>query len=163
MWEYTEQLGALIGERLSDGLSLKEIAQMEGMPSKLAMTRWAMDETHPFHQVYHTALKVWAHGFIHETLEIADQAVDRDSAAAATLKVRTRENYMKRLVKEIFGDEKQAGPTGPPVQIVIGTGFTDPYEQYKRDKEQQARERSREAEGPGTTEGATEGPGGSDW
>ncbi|MBM7406915.1 MULTISPECIES: hypothetical protein [Sphingomonas] len=110
----------LICERLIEGESLRAICRDASMPSKSTVARWlAADEA--FQELYARARELQAEALADEILEIADKAHDRDSAAAARVKVDVRKWLASKLAPKKYGDAtllKHADADGAPMSAL---------------------------------------------
>ncbi|WP_431290413.1 terminase small subunit protein [Burkholderia cepacia] len=70
---FTQELADTICEHLASGLSLRQIEEIEGMPSKTTILRWLGDDRFTsFRDQYARARDMQAEGMADEILEIAD-------------------------------------------------------------------------------------------
>lgn len=127
---YTEGVGTVICERIAAGESLKAICREEGMPSHVAVLRWAL--TIPeFRNQYTIAREMQAEILADELLEIADDGRNdwmekQDQNGAVTgwrengeamrrsqLRIETRKWVAAKLLPKRWGDKTSTEITGP--------------------------------------------------
>ncbi|WP_186194461.1 terminase small subunit protein [Burkholderia gladioli] len=71
--KFTKALAETICEHLASGLSLRQIEEIEGMPTKTTILRWLGDDRYTeFRDQYARARDMQAEGMADEILEIAD-------------------------------------------------------------------------------------------
>ncbi|WP_070105598.1 hypothetical protein [Burkholderia plantarii] len=71
--KFTKALAETICEHLTSGLSLRQIEEIEGMPTKTTILRWLGDDRYAeFRDQYARARDMQAEGMADEILEIAD-------------------------------------------------------------------------------------------
>lgn len=124
---YTKRLGSEICRRLAEGLSLRRICEQPGMPALRTVMGWLFEEQHPdFSQQYARAREAQAEVLADEIIDVADEAVDRDSAAAAKVKVDARKWAASKLQPKKYGDRvaheltgKNNGPIETSVVVVM--------------------------------------------
>lgn len=95
---------AEILERLAHGEALTSILEEDGMPSYPEVMKWRRADSE-FEKDFVDAREDQAEFFGDECLTIADEAVDRDSAAAARVKIEVRKMRMAQLKARAFGDK----------------------------------------------------------
>jgi hypothetical protein len=127
---YTPELAATICERIASGESLKGICREEGMPSHVAVLRWAL--TIPeFRNLYTQAREMQAEILADELLEIADDGRNdwmekhdqngqmigwRENGEAmrrSQLRIETRKWVAAKLMPKRWGDKNTTELTGP--------------------------------------------------
>lgn len=104
---YTEKIGAEICTRVAFGQSLRFICSLEHMPTYWTLSQWlygnVSEETEhgryiqAFRQAYVAAQHAQMEMLGDEMIGIADEAHDRDSAAAAAIQLKAREFKLERL------------------------------------------------------------------
>jgi hypothetical protein len=101
---YTEELGADICKRIMDGESLRQICDGNDMPNRSTVHDWlAKDESFADH--YARAREVQADTYADDITAIADEAKDRDTAAAAKVRVDARKWVASKLRPKRYGDK----------------------------------------------------------
>jgi hypothetical protein len=95
---------AEILDRLAHGESLVSILDEDGMPGYPEVMRWRRADS-VFEKNFVEAREDQAEFFGDECLTIADSACDRDSAAAARVKIEVRRMRMAQLKARAFGEK----------------------------------------------------------
>jgi len=90
--DYTKELGEAVCSLISEGWSLRRVCMLDEMPSKQTVFRW-LRQFEEFRDNYVRACEERAESHADETIDIADEATDRDSAAAAKVRVDARKWY----------------------------------------------------------------------
>lgn len=104
--KFTPELGTQICSQLADGLSLRKICEATEMPSIDTVRRWLLDDNKQEFQVqYVRAREEQADYYADAIIEEADKATDRDSAAAAKVKVDARKWVASKLKPKKYGDK----------------------------------------------------------
>ena len=115
--EYTEEKGAAICTRISQGESVRSICIDEDMPNASTVFRWIA--VHPsFSKQYALAKECGAEKMADEIMAIADQ--DGADVQRDKLRVDTRKWLLSKLQPKKYGDRvtnEVTGPDGGPVQI----------------------------------------------
>lgn len=104
---YTEEVGREICVRVAYGQSLRYITSLNHMPSYWCLSKWLYGDVSEetvhgrnilsFRRMYGQAQQSQLDMLGDEMISIADDAHDRDSAAAATVKLKAREFKLERL------------------------------------------------------------------
>jgi hypothetical protein len=106
--EYSPAIAAEFCARIAKGESLRSICKDDHMPSHITIYDW-QDNIEDFAVQYALARTKQATGFVHEGLEILDNA--DDSAMSCVRKAEARANYRLSLAKcydrETYGDKVQ--------------------------------------------------------
>ena len=102
---YTEEIAQTICRRLAEGESLRSICRDDAMPSWCAVRRW-LQTNESFQAQYARARDEQADTHADEIIDIADQATDRDSAAAAKVRVDARKWVAAKLKPRKYGDRQ---------------------------------------------------------
>lgn len=102
--KYTEELAAEICTRIMNGESLRTICETEGMPRRETVHRW-LAENETFSLQYARARDTQADTYADDIVAIADQATDKDSAAAAKVRVDARKWVAAKLKPKRYGDK----------------------------------------------------------
>ena len=99
---YSEELTNEICRRLAEGESLKRICDSEGMPARSSVFLWL--QLYPDFSNKYRQARVWqADTHADASVDIADQAVDRDNAAAIKVRVDARIWVASRMRPRIYG------------------------------------------------------------
>ena len=100
------QLGLKLCTLISEGLSLRAICKMEGMPSRTAVLEWLAADVE-FAGQYARAREVQADFYLDEIIEIADASVGKAAAVvqAYRLRVDTRKWAMTKLAPKKYGEK----------------------------------------------------------
>lgn len=100
----TPEISEAIFERLELGESLVSICRSEGMPSVRTVLRWA-DEREDFGEEYRRAQAAAAEYLNHRISEVAESATDKDSAAAARVRIEAMRWQASKQAPRKFGDK----------------------------------------------------------
>lgn len=122
---YEKQKGDEICALLADGLSLREICRMEGMPSKTTVMRWLHDDA-AFRDQYARAKEIGIEAIAEDILDIADDATndwmerhDKDggnagwvfngeAARRSQIRIDARKWLLTKLAPKKYGDKVEA-------------------------------------------------------
>lgn len=99
---YSKKIGDAICNRLAVGDSLQKICREMGL-DRQKVYGWMRSEP-KFLDSYREARELQADTFHDQLVDIADTAVDRDSAAAAKVRVDTRKYVAARQAPRKYGD-----------------------------------------------------------
>lgn len=139
---YSDELVAVILERLAEGESLRAICRDENMPSQSMVFRWLADNQ-SFREQYARARESQADYWADEIIEISDdgandtykdadghERTNQDVIARSRLRVDTRKWLMARMAPKKYGDKITQEVTGadgaPLVPIINLTGRPEP-------------------------------------
>jgi hypothetical protein len=113
---YSSELADRICQLLADGLTLRKICKMSGMPSRRSIFYW-LEEKEEFRQKYEIARLMQVEYWAHEIVEIADdtasdyvinehgeRVVDHENINRARLRVDTRKWLMSKLLPKRYGE-----------------------------------------------------------
>ena len=105
---------------MADGLALRKICEMPGMPSRRSIFYW-LKENEEFSREYEIARLMQVEYWAHEIVDIADDAegdcvldergqrvVDHENISRARLRVDTRKWLMSKLLPKRYGDRIEA-------------------------------------------------------
>lgn len=136
---YTEEIAALILERLADGESLRTICSTDDMPHRSTVFRW-LSQNEEFRDQYAHAREEQADALFDELLEIADDGrndwMERknkddqnigwvengEALRRSALRIEARKWMASKLLPKKYGDRSQmevSGPDGGALQVVI--------------------------------------------
>lgn len=137
---YTDEIANEICSRLADGMSLKKICEMEGMPSKATVFNW-LSSNQAFLDNYTRAREAQADTLADEIVDIADdgtrdvfvdaegkEVVNHDVIARSRLRVEARKWVASKLKPKKYGDkiqtesqqlDKDGQPTDPPKPVIV--------------------------------------------
>jgi len=107
----------IVGQRVMDGESLKQIAESWGLPVR-PFCQWVANDPERALE-YDAALKIRADEYYHETILIADGCGDKDEVPVARVQMDARHKFAGKLDKERFGDENQGKGAGNSIIINI--------------------------------------------
>ena len=120
---YSPELGARVCELMIEGVSLRKISEMSGMPSRRAIFNWLKDNDE-FRERYEVARLMQVEYWAHEIIEIADEisgdiiinehgerVVDYENINRARLKIDARKWLMSKLHPRRYGDRVAADVT----------------------------------------------------
>lgn len=136
---YSDELAALICERIAEGESLRGICRDEDMPSRSMVFRW-LAENVIFRDQYTRAREAQADALVEECLEIADDStndymekqtkggtvtvVDYDHIARSKLRVDVRKWWAARIAPKKYADRPEP-ETDETQTVVIRGGLPD--------------------------------------
>lgn len=86
---YTEALAKRICKEIASGKSMAKICKMESMPSHQTIRNWLTSRP-DFFERYQRAREVQFEDMLEEIVEIADSADNKDTSAAARVKIEAR-------------------------------------------------------------------------
>lgn len=117
---YSQEIADTICSDLAAGLSLREIAAKDGMPSRDTMRRW-LGQFPEFQAHYARARELQMEHYAEEILDISDDAsadvsigsdgikrVDNEAIQRSRLRVDTRKWLMSKLAAKKYGDKLTA-------------------------------------------------------
>lgn len=120
---YSPELADQICELMVEGISLRKICAMPGMPSRRGVFHWIKDNDE-FRRKYDIARLMMVEYWAHEIIEIADDStgdfiinergdrvVDHENINRSRLKVDARKWLMSKLHPERYGDRVSADVT----------------------------------------------------
>jgi hypothetical protein len=125
---FTAEIGDKVCEMIAEGKSLRQIAQIEGMPKPGLVCKWLADPANAaFREQYVRAREAQADFLADETLEIADGASAEDHQVAR-LRFDARRWYTGKVAPKKYGDKlTHAGAPDEPIAIsVIKRVIVDP-------------------------------------
>lgn len=102
--EYTEEIAQEICRRIMTGESLRKICDDESMPHRDTVHKWLSEEKE-FSDQYARARDTQADTYADDIVAISDEAKDRDSAAAAKVRVDARKWVASKLKPKRYGDK----------------------------------------------------------
>lgn len=134
---YSEELSAQICAMISDGMSVREICRMEGMPAASTVFLWL--GKHPeFSERYTLACEARAYYLAEDLLDIADDgtndwmerrdpdgnivgwSLNGEHVQRSKLRVDTRKWLLSKLQPKKYGEKVAVtDPDGGPLQVVI--------------------------------------------
>lgn len=143
MVAYSDELAALICERIANGQSLREICSADDMPSKQAVLKWLADPAKAeFVAQYARAREAQADHFAEEILEISDdgsndwmrrqqgeetvEVANHEHISRSKLRVDSRKWLMSKLAPKKYGDKVEAtvqGADGGPIRTELTVKF----------------------------------------
>jgi hypothetical protein len=120
---YSPALADRVCELMVEGLSLRAICEMSGMPSRQSIFNW-LEKSEEFRQRYEIARLMQVEYWAHEIIEIADDAsgdfvinergdrvMDNEAINRARLRVDARKWLMSKLHPQRYGDRVTADIT----------------------------------------------------
>lgn len=102
--KFTEAFANNICERIMNGESLREICLSDNMPKRTTVHRW-LSENEVFQNQYARARDTQADTLADDIIAISDTATDKDSAAAAKVRVDARKWVAAKLKPKRYGDK----------------------------------------------------------
>ena len=109
----------LICARLASGKSLTQIVKGKHMPRYSTVMEWVQDDAE-FADKFRRARDCQAEYFADQIIEIAETAQDRDSSAAARVKIEARLRRAQHLKPKTFSD--RPGPAVTITNTVVVAG-----------------------------------------
>ena len=120
---YSPELAGRVCELMIEGVSLRKICEMSGMPSRRSIFCW-LQSNGEFREKYEIARLMQVEYWAHEIIEIADdtsgdfvinergeRAVDHENINRARLRVDARKWLMSKLHPQRYGDRVTADVT----------------------------------------------------
>ncbi len=101
---FSDEMSAEICRRIMDGESLRQICQDKDMPVRETVHRW-LGENEEFSIQYARARDTQADTYADDIIAISDEAKDKDSAAAAKVRVDARKWVASKLKPKRYGDK----------------------------------------------------------
>jgi hypothetical protein len=151
--DYTEKLVTAICTGIAEGMSLRKVCELDGMPSISTVLRWLADDARQeFRDQYARAREAQADFLAEEILSIADEqctmvradkhgsrdddgdggtevVFDSTAVARNRLRVDARKWLASKMAPKKYGDKIEAthtGPNGGPIQSRIAVEFVRP-------------------------------------
>lgn len=121
---YSDELADTIYHRIAKGESLLAICKDEGMPSRITVHQWVLDNE-DFSNKYARARELQAEFLFDETIELSDKSPDditgddkSDGAriAARRLQVDTRKFYISKVLPKKYGEKIDITSGGEKIQ-----------------------------------------------
>ena len=135
---YTPEMGETICGHIAEGLSLDKIAALPGMPSKVTILKWAV-ENPDFDKLYDLAKEAQVEGNMDDIDTLNDEMVkvaetEKDPKRANVRvhaiqnKIQNRIRLAQSLRRRKYGDKVQAelsGPGGGAIEAAITVKFVE--------------------------------------
>ena len=119
---FTPEIAKTICEHLADGMTLREVCRIEGMPDERTVRNWALENREGFFPQYAQARAIGYYSMADEVVEIADdgsndwmERQDDDKKAffvlngehvqRSRLRVDTRKWLLSKALPKIYGDK----------------------------------------------------------
>lgn len=117
---YTPELATRICEKVAECTPIHKIAELEWAPSETSIYKWLND--HPeFAEEYTHARMAQADRMVAETIEIADEPIDKMGAVErARVRVQVRQWAAERMAPKKYGarvKQEISGPNDGPVEV----------------------------------------------
>jgi len=112
--DYTPELGERICGLLLEEKSLRQIADMEGMPDKSTILRW-LGRHEDFATMYARAKQLQAEGSVDSDVELADLATP-DDWQVRKLQIQTRQWRAMKMLPKRYGEKVEVEHVGEPQQ-----------------------------------------------
>lgn len=121
---YTPETAALLLEHIADGLSLRKVCEMEGMPDRSTWRRW-MREHEELRAQYAQARADRASARADEILDIAD---DEDiPVESRKVRIDARKWEASKLDRAVYGDRQQVEHSASEsLGAIIARSFAPP-------------------------------------
>lgn len=117
---YTPELAARICERVSACVPIHKIAALDWAPSETSIYKWLHDHAE-FAEDYTRARMAQADRMVAETIEIADEPIDKMGAVErARVRVQVRQWAAERMAPKKYGarvKQEISGPNDGPVEV----------------------------------------------
>jgi hypothetical protein len=130
---YTEELGAEICARLSEGATLRAVCKADDMPPESTVRKWALQDRGGFGAQYAIAREIGWLCMADEVLDIADDSsgdtktdkdgnatMDGEWVARSRLRLDTRKWLLSKALPKIYGDKIAVGGADdlPPIKTL---------------------------------------------
>lgn len=99
---FTDDLAALICERLADGQSLREVCRADDMPGRDTVRRWVRDNPE-FRQRYTEAMQARPDAFLEQIIDIASD--ETKDVQHRRLQIATLQWAMSKCAPKKYGDK----------------------------------------------------------
>ena len=126
---YTKALGLAVCTHIANGLSLRAIGELPGMPAKTTVLEWALDDREGFRTIYMRARSLQLESEADEIVEIADDGkndyqerkkrngepgyfFDKDHIERSKLRVATRQWRLTKLDTKKYGEKAEVKHDG---------------------------------------------------
>lgn len=113
---YDPERALAICERYSAGLPLTRICAAEGMPSRATVFQW-LEEQPVFADMLQSAREERAAVIADEIVRIADEARDKEDAAAAKLRIEARRWVVETLL--LRASKRTDAAAAAPMNVII--------------------------------------------
>jgi|ERR1700691_958156 len=119
---YDRAVGEIVLKRLAEGNSLSQIAESFDMPRPCTVLCWVKNVP-SFAEKYKEAREMQVYALMDQVIDIADAAIDKNTAAIAKVKIDTRFKLAGKLLPNIFGDKTDINVNGKITleQLVLGS------------------------------------------
>lgn len=107
---FSEELAAIICDRIADGESLRAICRDDGFPSVVTVRKWVNEDKQGFANQYMRARDMQAD---HYQELIIDEAFSAEDAAIGRLRVDALKWTASKLAPKKYGDKVTQELTGP--------------------------------------------------
>lgn len=137
---HTPELATQICQHIADGLSLRRIAELPGMPAKSTILKWAVEDVNGFSDQYEKARRIQAQALADEIFDIADDGsndwvekqdqngptgdsiLNTEHVQRSRLRLDTRKWYLSKVLPKIYGDKQHVEHSGG---ITVDDNLTD--------------------------------------
>ncbi len=140
---YREALGLSVCAAIAEGMSLRKVCELPGMPAMSTFLRWMADEQHAeLREQYARAREAQADALAEEILQIADDGrndtqvdedgnvfIDHDVIARSRLRVDARKWLASKMAPKKYGDkitQEHTGAGGGAIQVASTVTFVRP-------------------------------------
>lgn len=140
---YTPTVGLAVCTALAEGMSLRKVCQLPGMPAMSTFLRWLADEQHAdLREQYARAREAQADTLAEEILQIADDGsndtytddegrthVDYDHISRSKLRVDARKWLASKMAPKKYGDRitnEHTGANGGAIEVNSTVTFVQP-------------------------------------
>lgn len=139
----TREIANKVCEKIADGMTLRQIERIPGMPSKRTIIQWATSndpEREWFSHQYERARMIRLHGWADDTIDISDdgsndwyehegiEKPNTEHISRSRLRIETRKWHLTKLLPKVYGEKQTLEHTGKdntpliPIMNVITKG-----------------------------------------
>lgn len=117
---FTQAIADSVCQHLAEGMTLREVCRMEGMPPESTVRLWALDDREGFAAQYTRAREIGYHAMADELMEIADDGrndftrrnaddpeavLNGEHIQRSRLRVDTRKWMLSKALPKVYGDK----------------------------------------------------------
>lgn len=133
---YTEELGLAVCQKIAEGLSLRSIEQLPGMPAKSTVLLWALEDRDGFSDHYRRARELQLECESDELVDISDDGrndwmerelangtsivvLNKEAVDRSKLRVATRQWRLTKLMPKKYGDKVEQTHKGDAAFLAL--------------------------------------------
>lgn len=122
-WRYNSIYRDFICQQIAEGLSLRRLSELPGMPSPAIIYRWRK-ENPDFQEAYEDALRLRAEMAAEELIDTSViDSMDREDLLRERARDEKRRFHAEKFAPDRFGARvKHTGDEKQPIQMIINTG-----------------------------------------